>query len=267
MKSHPQQRDRKVAFTLIELLVVIAIIAILAAMLLPALANAKDQAIRAQCANNQKQIELAQHIYSTDNKDQIPFCNWDGGTAPGQGWLYNGNVTPLDPVNSPIYRTNQNAAWKSGSLFVTMAAGKVYLCPKDILSKYYAPPYANGGRNNKLSSYVWDGSAAGFDGGNTYVSCKVTDVWTPMCYLFWEPDDQAPTSSGAFEFNDGANYPNATEGVSTLHNKSGGNIARLDGGVEFITVQAFHKQSVLVGANGQNVRDRLWWSPFSTDGH
>src|SRR5580698_7360435 len=59
-------------FTLIELLVVIAIIAILAALLLPALAKSKDQAIRTECRSNLNQYNIAMHIYANENKDFLP---------------------------------------------------------------------------------------------------------------------------------------------------------------------------------------------------
>src|SRR5262245_26560089 len=64
------------AFTLIELLVVIAIIAILAALLLPALSKSKAQALSVACMNNLKQLQACWHLYAVDNADLLPPNNF-----------------------------------------------------------------------------------------------------------------------------------------------------------------------------------------------
>ncbi len=118
-------RKQQRGFTLIELLVVIAIIAILAAMLLPALARAKEQARVTQCLNNMKQLTLCWVLYTGDNDEQL-VKNWslNGGYSSIGSWV-TGNIKSSTGI------TNVSEVM-AGTLYNYNSSIAIYHCPDTV---------------------------------------------------------------------------------------------------------------------------------------
>ncbi|HUA65229.1 MAG TPA: prepilin-type N-terminal cleavage/methylation domain-containing protein, partial [Alphaproteobacteria bacterium] len=181
-----QARLKKNAFTLIELLVVIAIIAILAAMLLPVLSNAKKRAQTVACLNNLKQLDLAWHLYADENNDflvpnnSVYGQNLSTAVAAGASWC----------MGSALYDTTTTNI-QNGMLFLYNNNAGIYHCPADVSTVIDQ----NGNPLPQLRnrSYNMNQSVNGYPGFNTFMENniptfrKFTQIKSPgltQCMVF-----------------------------------------------------------------------------------
>jgi prepilin-type N-terminal cleavage/methylation domain-containing protein/prepilin-type processing-associated H-X9-DG protein len=193
------------AFTLIELLVVIAIIAILAAMLLPALNMAKQKALAASCMSDRKQLAVAWLMFASDNVEMLPYNNdssWSGSqTFNGQYSWASGKVD----WTTGIYNTNEalvaSDTYSSLATYVAKTP-KIFACP--------AANYVNAGQraqgwDHRVRSVAMDGAVGdGRKYGDPaqspwgwqpwYVAKKSTDFHVPGPSDCWVITDEHPDS-------------------------------------------------------------------------
>jgi len=151
-------QKRRQAFTLIELLVVIAIIAILAAMLLPALTKAKQKAQGVHCLNHTKQLMVAWFMYATDNGDRA-VNNFDGANMainPLNSWAANSMSWGNDPQN-----TNVNLLVNAKLGYYTAKNIGIFKCAADTIPSKVGPRI----RSYSMNAFVGDRGSGGQSGG------------------------------------------------------------------------------------------------------
>lgn len=207
--------SRRRAFTLIELLVVVAIIAILAAVLFPVFAKAREKARQISCLSNIKQLSLGFIQYMSDNDSILPGATADvTGQNKFGGWMF--LITEGTATNPGLFDPTR------GSIYPYLKSMGVYLCPDDSFNSKAGDSYAS---NGCLDAPNIVSSGNGFSVGKIEVAFD--NPATTM--LLGEEDGSANHFSGSTDdayllvgTNNGGNP------VSTRHT-GGSNITYLDG--------------------------------------
>ncbi|WP_437200712.1 DUF1559 family PulG-like putative transporter [Planctomicrobium sp. SH664] len=207
---------RKSGFTLIELLVVIAIIAVLIALLLPAVQQARDAARRSQCKNNLKQIGLAIHNYH-DAFDRVPIGYIDTATVTNAatedgGWSWAAQILPqLDQAtvfNQFDFRFHPHGKLTNEEKNTVAGATSlgVFNCPSDL-----KPPTRKSGSSDPTATSTANGvveaaATSSYVGNSGPFNAKFCDQANPAY--------QSPRSVGAFRVNIGLRFRDFTDGLS-----------------------------------------------------
>ena len=232
---------RRSGFTLIELLVVIAIIAILAAILFPVFSKARENARKASCLSNLKQLGLGFSQYLQDYDSRYPgagqYQKWGNGAhwIKGRNSDNNGNPGALASVTvSPFNPTGEKADIEGGAIFSYIKNAQVYLCPSNMDGE------------TKRMSYAMNCAIAGIPEAVIFEASSI---------ILLVDEEKA---------NDGYLYAwsgnTSTDAITKLHN-SGGNLLFVDGHAKFFPTNAFPLENNQVNTSSGTLKTRTTGSP------